>query len=310
MKFLLSLLFIQGLLWAQTHLEYVYKNPLDSTYNCYLKVYPEKTPLKGLIIRDYTHLPDATKKSPFKFTDLAVKNGFMVLYTSTSPVFPELFLSDEAAFLLDEMVNEVVVEHKIPKGKVFMGGFSASGARALRFVQFCEQGKSKYDLQLAGAFSVDSPLDMARFYKSSKHIIHRNADNGMLWEANLMIELLDSALGGSPDKFPENYKISSVYSYSSPDGGNAKYLMNTPLLFYHEPDLDWWLEERSATLYDINSFDIVALVGQLRLDGHADVQLVTTTGKGFDRNGKRKPHSWTIVDEQQLIEWIIGHCND
>jgi hypothetical protein len=293
---------------GQTY-RYVYNNLEDKTQDCYLEVLPETKPYKGLIIRDFSRLPDTANKSPYSFTDLALERGFVVLFVTTSNTFPELYFNDNKPEVLDAMVAKVIEKNNLPKQNIFIGGISASGTRALRYAQYCNQGKSKNKIEIAGVFAVDSPLDMERFYRSSKHILERNAENGMLWEANLMIELLDKQMGGSPDASPKEYQKASVYSYSLPDGGNAKLLLKTPLLIYHEPDVDWWLAERSATLYDINSFDIVAFVGELHSQGNDDVTLKTTTGKGLDREGKRKPHSWSIVDEVELINWIEKHCN-
>jgi hypothetical protein len=264
-----------------------------------------KGEIKGMIIRDFSRLPNNPTKKRYQFTELAIQNNFLVLITCTSQGYPELFMLDEAPQMLDEIIQEVVGKYGVPKDKIFMGGISASGTRALRFVQYCNSGKSKYNTKIAGVFTVDSPLDMERFYRSSKHILQRKAENGMLWEAKLMTGLLDSVCGGSPDEQLASYQNYSVYSYSSPVGGNAALLMSTSLIFYHEPDVDWWLENRSATLLDINSFDIVGLVGQLKHFKHPDVTLISTQKKGYDHKGERHPHSWSIVDEQQLMQWIL-----
>ena len=76
-------------------------------------------------------------------------------------------------------------------------------------------------------------------------------------------------------------------------------------LLFHEPDIDWWLAERGCSYHDINSIDIAGMYNWLLQNGHSDIELITTTNKGFDRNGNRKCHSWSIVDEEYLIDWII-----
>lgn len=284
--------------------EYVYKNKHDSTYNCYLKVIPDVAPIKGLIIRDYSSLPDFTSPSPFKFTDLCAREGLMTLYTVSSNKFPELFISDTAIAVLDAIIAEVVHEYEIPKNNLFMGGISASGTRALRYAQYCEQGKSEYGIKLKGVFSVDSPLDLARFYES----VHNHGTNfkeGMLWEAELMKTTFSQVFGGPPTKFEADYRKASVFSHSENQGGNAKYLKKVNIILYHEPDIDWWLKERGSTYFDINSYDIVAFTLRLWSLGNKNVELVTTSGKGFDRNGNKNCHSWTIVDENDLTQWII-----
>lgn len=301
---LLSFLALSFWSSAQTF-EYVYRNPQDSSYNCYLKVIPESENIKGLIVRDYTRLPDTAIKSPFEFTDLALENDLMVIYTTTSNFYPELFYTDKGPAMLDEIIHEVFVAYNIPRENLFIGGISASGTRALRYTQYCEEGKSKYKHKVCGVFAVDSPLDLERFYWSSEDILKRNAKNGMLEESKLMQRVLPLQLGGSPDHFSEKYVEASVFSVTSTDGGNAKHYKDVPIILYCEPDMDWWIDERNATYYDINAYDNVGFTRELRAMGNNDIILITTTGKGFDMSGKRKPHSWTIVNEPELMDWIV-----
>ena len=297
---LYSLLIYPLLSFSQSY-EYVYNNPADSTYNCYLTVHPNTETIKGLMIRDYSNLPDVSKKSPYQFSSLCADAGLMVLYTNSSNIFPELFISDHTMKILDKMVNEVIKAHDIPKDNIFIGGISASGARALRYAQYCAQGKSK--VKIKGVFSVDSPLDLERFYYSAKKHQH-NFKAGMLWEANHMIPYFQNMFSGGPDQFYEAYKQASVYTQTDSLGGNAMLLKDTDIILFHEPDIDWWLHERGATYYDFNSYDIAAFALTLKMLGNESVQLITTSGKGFDRKGNRNCHSWTIVDEVYLINWI------
>jgi hypothetical protein len=304
-SFYIILLAISSTLYGQ-RFEYVYKNPIDSSFNCYLKIFPETDSFKGLIIRDYSSLPDASKASPYQIVKLSLQAGMMTLVTNTSTQFPELFTSDSTIRLLDEMVREVVNQHNIPNDCIFIGGISSSGTRALRYAQYCAEGKSK--IKIRGVFVVDSPLDLERFYNSG-YYHKKNFSEGMLREANLMLPLFDSLFGGSPKEHYESYKNASVYSHTDSLGGNAPLLKNTDILIFHEPDIDWWIKERGCSYYDINSYDLVAFTVFMKKLGNQNIELRTTTGKGFDRNGNRKPHSWTIVDEEYLVNWILERIN-
>ena len=288
--------------------KYVYRNLQDSTHNAYLLITPDKTKIRGVIIRDYTRLPDTAKKSRYKWSGFALQKGFAILYTTTAKHFPGLCYTDSSTQLLDEIINEAIIENNLPRNNLFIGGLSASGTRALCFTQYCEQGKSKFGIKIRGVFSVDSPLDLERFCYSAK-INKRNFKDGMLWEANLMNKVFPDRLGPIETN-TENYRQNSVFSYKDSLGGNAKYLLNVPTLFFHEPDVDWWIKERGAAYYDINSFDIAGLVNWLTVNGGTKVEQVITTNKGFDRQGNRKCHSWTIVDEEYLINWIVQLSED
>ncbi|MGB1004499.1 MAG: hypothetical protein ACPGVC_09725, partial [Salibacteraceae bacterium] len=285
--------------------EYTYRNPLDSSFNCYLTVLPENTSIKGLLIRDFSRLPKlpSDRSYPFKWRDLALENGFLVLYTVSSNYFPELFYDEKPLILLDDMVYEVVKKYNIPSQNIFIGGISASGTRALKYTQFCNQGKSRFGIKISGVFSVDSPLDLERFYFSAlKH--HKYFKKGMKSEAELVQKVFMERLG-NPYENKESYTQASVYSASDNDGGNAKQLKKSSVLMFHEPDIDWWSNERGASYFDMNSFDIAGMYVYLLAQNHMDIELITTSGLGFDRNGNRNCHSWTIVDEKYLINWMV-----
>ena len=282
--------------------EYGYQNPLDSSFNCYLKVIPETDSIKGLVVRDYSRLPNASKPSPYRLTQYCTEAGLLVLYTNTSPDFPELFATTAPMKRLEAIILKVVKEHQIPKEHIFMGGLSAGGTRALRFAQYCIQEQSP--IQIKGVFAVDAPLDLERFYYSAaRH--QANFKAGMLEEAQMMVPFFHQLFGGSPAERYEAYKNAAVFTQSAPEGGQAGLLRPTNILLFHEPDIDWWLEERGATYYDINSYDLAAFALQLKQLGHKQVQLITTSGKGFDRQGNRNCHSWSIVDERLLTDWML-----
>jgi hypothetical protein len=36
-------------------------------------------------------------------------------------------------------------------------------------------------------------------------------------------------------------------------------------------------------------------------------KLINTSGAGYRRDGSRNPHSWSIVDERGLAQWLTGY---
>ena len=309
LKFLGLLLITSVAASAQIIAEYVYRNPADSSYNCYLKLIPENQKIKGLVVRDFSSLPDTSKTSPYRYTGLATQNGLVVLFTVTSNYFPELYYNFDGAAILDEIIHEVITDHNIPKENLIIGGMSASGTRAARYVQYCHAGHSKNKLKPKGLFLTDSPLDLERFYISSdQHMPNFKA--GMLEEAEWMLRTFPEKFNATAYQTPEVYRKNSVFSHKLPMGGNAQFFVNTPIIIFHEPDINWWIEERGCSYYDINSYDLAAFTNTLRQLGNEQVELISTSGKGFDRQGNRKPHSWTIVDEDYLINWMLNVLNE
>ncbi|WP_421754338.1 hypothetical protein [Croceimicrobium sp.] len=308
---LVILLFSIGCLFSglAQKTQFFYLDSSDSTKNSALLILPEKPVIKGLLIRDYTHLPslESLKESPYQWRDLALNSGLAILYTSSTQVFPELYLKDRGLEVLDSLLGKVLATYSIPENALFIGGISASGTRALRYVQYCAAGKSNFDIRMRGAFAVDAPLDMERFYQS----VHWNKNKfkaGMLWEANYMQDYYAREMGCSPEECPKRYHSASVHSYRDSSCSQAQLLMGSSVLLIHEPDMDWWSNERGASYFDINSFDLVGLHTCLLNEAHSDLEIICTSGKGFDKEGNRNCHSWTIVDENYLIEWILDRC--
>lgn len=283
--------------------QYVYRDQQDSSINCYLKVIPHQAEIVGLMVRDFSSLPDTARPSRSQLHLKAAKQGIMTIFTVSSQRFPALYYFDREPALLDEIIHEVINEHQIPDTNIFIGGISASGTRALRFIQYCQQGKSKFNTTVRGAFVVDAPLDLERFYLSAQR--HRAYfKKGMLWEANLILEKFPEILG-VPQENRARYRAASVFSHTDTTLGHAADFLNTSLIFFHEPDIDWWMPERGATYYDLNSYDMAAFVNKQIHHGHSDLKLITTTKQGFDRQGERNCHSWSIVDEDYLLGWVL-----
>jgi hypothetical protein len=46
------------------------------------------------------------------------------------------------------------------------------------------------------------------------------------------------------------------------------------------------------------------LINILRLLGNQDAELITTSGAGHRPDGSHNPHSWSIVDERDLTQWL------
>jgi hypothetical protein len=72
------------------------------------------------------------------------------------------------------------------------------------------------------------------------------------------------------------------------------------------PTINWILENWKHDYYAI---DQAALILHLRALGNTRADLITTSGKGHNPDGKRNPHSWTIVDEEELARWIHAILN-
>ena len=241
--------------------------------------------------------------SPSTLPARLAEHGILTLVAV--PVRETLYESPEALRALDSLVAQVVQQYRIPRERVAIGGFSAGGTGAVRYAQTCAQQNCRAVPRIAAVFAVDAPLDFERLHRKSVVIVQRNAPRSNIAEASTILRTLEKSLGGTPDKVRGAYRRQSAVLASGLGGDNAQLLRSTPIRLYTEPDVHWWMEERNLDYQGMNAVDHAALINLLRVAGNARAELITTTGQGYRPDGRRHPHSWSIVDEPDLVRWLL-----
>jgi dienelactone hydrolase len=216
---------------------------------------------------------------------------------------------------LHAIISRIADQHRVPPDSLAIGGFSAGATGALRYAQYCVERRCSATTRAAAAFSVDGPLDFERWYNCSARRAQWQPGDPEGW--GVITKVLSKNLGGSPADKRAAYVRAAPLTASEPRGGNAALLKDTPVRAYSEPDVTWTVENWSADYYCQNSIDQAALVLELKMQGNKNAELIMTTGKGYRaefvestgtyRKGERSPHSWSIVDEQNLADWIERH---
>ena len=215
-----------------------------------------------------------------------------------------MFLRREEIEGLGAVVDHAAGRLGVPSISVVAGGISLGGTGAVRYTEECLiRGCGR--AAPAAVFAVDAPLDMRRLWDATNTMAAWGAEEGNLPEAVVVLERLAVALGGPPSAAPAAYLGSSAFAYTDRRGGNARVLVDTPVRLYIEPDMDYWIGERRYDYYTINAFDAAAMVNRLLILGNTRAELIVTSGKGYRPDGTRNPHSWSIVDEPELADWIV-----
>lgn len=104
----------------------------------------------------------------------------------------------------------------------------------------------------------------------------------------------------------KNYVDYSPFIYKNENKKKTALFKDTPIRMYHEPDINWWVENRAKDYNTINSVDLAGFYNALRLAGSESVELMTTYQKRKDFEKGSSPHSWTIVDNVELVDWFFG----
>lgn len=285
------------------------RNPADTVGNVYRIHAPPNPPRAMLVLLpgygdDVDTFDPSTGYTPSTLPARLAEHGVLTMVAVTDP--ETLYESDRPLVLLDSMVSEVIARYRIPRERVAFGGFSAGGTGAVRYAQLCAQGRCRAITRAAAVFGVDPPLDFERLHRSAELIIRRNSPRSNIAEERMIVETLGAALGGAPGQAPAAYARHSPLLASAADGGNARLLTATPIRLYTEPDVHWWMQERGLDYHGMNAVDHAAMINLLRMAGNARAELITTAGKGFRGDGRRHPHSWSIVDETELSAWLLG----
>lgn len=281
-------------------IEKVYLDNSDSTKNCYTVIYPSKLPWTGYIFL----LPGfgETPERVLQQTDLPKKlalNGILTVI----PTFQDGVLSFGVDSLSQQTFNRILKDvtnkHKLTDQRFYVGGYSIGGSCTIKYAE-------NATIKPTAIFAIDPPLDFERVYNSAKRDIRLSTDNKANQENLYIVERLQKETGGNPSNSLLEYYKFSPYSFSDTIQTAIKKLPNIPLRIYTEPDISWWMKERRADFTSMNSTECSALINELNRLGNNNATLITTQNKGYRKpDNNRHPHSWSIVDNDELIKWLL-----
>ncbi len=281
-------------------IEKVFLDKIDSTKNCYTIVYPPKLPYNGYIFL----LPGfgETADRVLQQTDLPKKlarKGILTIIPTFQDGVLSLGVDSLSQQTFNRILQDVITKYKLSDKKFFVGGYSIGGSCAIKYAE-------NSTVKPKAVFAIDSPLDFERFYNSAKRDIRLSKNNEASEESIYMVERLEKETGGSPTtNLPEYYKL-SPYSFSDTTQTAVKKIVNLTLRIYTEPDIDWWLKERGEDFTSMNATECSALINELNRLGNKKAELITTQNKGYRKpDNTRHPHSWSIVDDEELIKWLL-----
>lgn len=281
-------------------IEKVFLEKTDTTNSCYTIIYPPKLPWKGYLFL----VPGfgETAENVLQQTDLPKKlaqEGILTIIPTFQDGVLSFGVDSISQQTFDKILKDVNSKHKLIDQRFYVGGFSIGGSCAIKYAE-------NSTIRPTAVFAIDPPLDFERFYNSAKRDIRLSKDNQANQENIYMIDRLEKETGGNPTTNLTEYYNLSPYSFSDTSQAAIRKLKNMPLRIYTEPDVDWWLAERNADLTNMNATECSAMINELNRLGNENAELITTKNKGYRKpNNKRHPHSWSIVENDELIDWLL-----
>lgn len=239
-------------------------------------------------------------KREFQILEKAKKHKIAVVYSNYNKT---LWLKGDELKELAKQLQKTFTDNKLPYNNIYFGGFSSGGDVALLIGDYFAE-KKKTGLRPKGVFIVDSPIDLAELYFSSEKNLQRKFSEVSIQESNWLIKELGDRFG-NPHKNLSAYEEHSVFTLKTGNTNNIENLKKTKLRLYTEPDTLWWKEHRMADYEQTNAYLIKRLSEQLTDSGFTNVEYIPTVNRGYRANGERHPHSWGIVETDNLIGWML-----
>ncbi len=231
--------------------------------------------------------------------------GIAVMYVTTENPLEFLF-SVESREKLSSLLNHALESKSLPRDKIMICGMSLAGTRALIMTRHGQSHETAYPFVPLAVAICDAPLDMIRFFRSTRRAERLNHHPAAANEGAWVSRHLFNNLKGTPKDQPENYAAYTVYSFDHREQLDIEYLDGIHVRAYTEPDVQWWINTRRKDYYDMNAVDMAGLINELMIRGHQKTRLITTVGKGYRPDGTKHPHSWNIVDEKELVDWFVN----
>ena len=281
---------------------------LDKTFSSeegYLAVFPENPPTGFLIlVGSYGETAEEVLRNS-SIPAEASKRGILTIVPIFQMGTASIGFDQATQESFRRIADHAIEKHQLHKIPFFVGGFSIGGTAAVKFAELAVQnGHSK---KPNAVFAVDPPLDFERLYYSAKRNIRLSKESAPPKESQFLVLRLEDEFGGSPDKLLENYTAASPYSFSDTTQTAIKNLIHTPIRIYIEPDVDFFMS-KGIDLSGTNALDASAFVNELQRLGNNGAELLVTKEKGFREPGHQKnPHSWSIVDAPDLVQWLLQH---
>jgi hypothetical protein len=284
--------------------EIIYKDSKDTITNYYITYFPKES-AKGLLILlpSFMETPEQASNE----TDIykvATDKGLITVFVSLQYGYNTFYIDSLSQFTLDTLITKLQKRYLITDKPFYLGGFSLGGSGV---VKYAERAYSSNNIVRPKAiFAIDPPLDFERFYISSEQEIRFSKSETTTSEAAYFIKRLQYEFDNSPQINKLPYHIISPYSYSDTMQINIRKLISCPIRLISEPDILWQMTNRNRSLYDLNIIDCSSAINSLTVLGNKNAGLIITTNKGYRKfSGKRNPHSWSIADSNETVNWLL-----
>ncbi|MEP4534404.1 MAG: hypothetical protein ABJ004_15035 [Cyclobacteriaceae bacterium] len=297
--FLLSILItnIKGVR-AQNHIRHNYGS---SENQYYLALEPKSKEIKGalVLLPGFGQLPE-TIFSESKIPNVAYAHDILTIEIAGGP---KLYADDAVVEDINEAMKHVMETYDLSPSQFVIGGFSAGGTLALRYTEYAYEKERITTIRPQGVFTVDSPVDLFEIWEYFERELEKGFSEVGRSEAQYVSDLMTKEIG-TPKEHKATYDRLTPFSVNMKESGNEQYLKDIGVRVYHDIDVMWQLQNRRRSLFDSNALPASELINRLMLMGNDKAEFMQAKQPGVRSSGMRHTHSWSIVDETELVLWV------
>lgn len=277
---------------------------LDADYGYYLAVPPKSKEIKGAIVL----LPGFGQKAEDVFRDsklhqFAYENALLTIAFSTRM---RMFADTLMQTKMSKMLSHVKTTYKVKEDAFVFGGFSAGGNIVLRYVELCKQFPDQYPVNPVAVFLADAPVDIMHSWNMMQALKKAGNSQMAINEANWVEKMYQQQYQTTPTENPTFFTSFSPFSLDqAASSGHEVYLKEVAVRAYHDVDITWRLNNRNQSVQHSNFLVTSELINRLLLLGNKKAEFMQSYQTGYRANGDRHPHSWSIIDEAECVEWVL-----
>jgi hypothetical protein len=272
----------------------------DTTKNCYTIIFPLKLPVRGYIflLPGFGENAERVMQQSLLPKQLA-DSGLLTIIPTLQDGIVSFGIDDLSQEAFNKIITDVREKNKLTNEPFYLGGYSIGGSCILKYAEDAIKKPN-------AVFAIDPPIDFEQMYYSNKRNLRLSVNTQPNQESVFLVKKIKEIMNGTPENSIVNYHKISPYSFSDTSQTAIKKLLKVPLRIYTEPDIHWWMKERGMDYTNMNATFISAMINELNRLGNENASLITTQNKGYRKpDNSRHPHSWSIVDNVELIKWLL-----
>lgn len=246
--FLTSLLFVCQIAFTQT-LKKIVLNEEDFHCGHYLVVEPESDSISGVLVllAGFGQIAEDTPPETKLHTVACANNILTVFYAGGDKLYADSITQEN----ISAVIKDVISRYKVKTNSLVLGGYSAGGMIALRYVELCNEFPNKFPIQPKGVFTVDSPIDIFTIWNQLEETAKNNYSELGAEEAVRAMGHIKSDYGIPRENISVYVKL-TAFSMNKSYCENEKFLKNIAVRTYHDVDIAWRITNRNQTVHNSN----------------------------------------------------------